>query len=297
MTNYIIEQINLSDVYEYDRIRFNSNNHWDNNTAPSDYKEVLTKTYLSNWIHYFRPDYQCITINDAFNLSWLKKASQLGFVTGKFSSIYLDELDQLCCTYDNPAIFNGTNYFVRADNVSLKQGCHGCGPFTSLRQIIEGCCTCISGHTPIHDNLTELKLFLFPWINMSSDLEFRVFVCNNRITCISQQDLYNSNKILNQIDDENENKDEAMEKKKSIVTQWAAAICEYYNTNIYPKLYPLNIVNYSMDISILPNGDVYLIELNSFGKEYAAGSSLFHWIINYDELYGANNNIYVRYCQ
>ena len=36
-----------------------------------------------------------------------------------------------------------------------------------------------------------LKLYLFPWQKkLCSDKEFRVFVCKNRITAISQQNLY-----------------------------------------------------------------------------------------------------------
>ncbi len=41
----------------------------------------------------------------------------------------------------------------------------------------------------------------------------------------------------------------------------------------------------------------YLIELNCFGKEYAAGSSLFHWLLDEDILYDrkGEGRVYFRY--
>ena len=52
--------------------------------------------------------------------------------------------------------------------------------------------------------------------------------------------------------------------------------------------------SYSIDIALVKNIP-YFIEVNCFGKEYAAGSSLFHWIIDYDLLYSDGKTIYFRY--
>jgi hypothetical protein len=53
--------------------------------------------------------------------------------------------------------------------------------------------------------------------------------------------------------------------------------------------------DFSYDFTFV-NSKPYFIEPNSFGKEYAAGSALFHWLLDYNKLYGLNeNNIYVRY--
>ena len=52
--------------------------------------------------------------------------------------------------------------------------------------------------------------------------------------------------------------------------------------------------SYVMDIAII--GDKpYFIEINVFGKEYASGSSLFHWLKDESKLYGEENTIYFRY--
>lgn len=53
------------------------------------------------------------------------------------------------------------------------------------------------------------------------------------------------------------------------------------------------IKNYTFDFAIVQNSKPYFIELNSFGKEYAARSSLFHWILDESVLY--NNFINNEY--
>ena len=50
------------------------------------------------------------------------------------------------------------------------------------------------------------------------------------------------------------------------------------------------ISNYTYDFAIINNNQPYLIELNSFGKEYAAGSALFHWILDEKILYNNSDN-------
>ena len=47
--------------------------------------------------------------------------------------------------------------------------------------------------------------------------------------------------------------------------------------------------NYTYDFAIVDNKP-YFIEMNSFGKEYAAGSALFHWLLDEEILYNNKNN-------
>lgn len=110
--------------------------------------------------------------------------------------------------------------------------------------------------------------------------EWRVFVNNNKITCISQQELYKTciSKDIN-------------------LESYGKFIIEYFENEIKNKMLWLN--SYSYDFAILLNDDKklegYFIEPNGFGKEYSAGSSLFHWLIDYDKMYGNLDNIYMRY--
>jgi hypothetical protein len=58
------------------------------------------------------------------------------------------------------------------------------------------------------------------------------------------------------------------------------------------------ISNYTFDFAII-DSKPYLIELNSFGKEYAAGSALYHWELDekilYNDFSDGNLTIEFRY--
>lgn len=47
--------------------------------------------------------------------------------------------------------------------------------------------------------------------------------------------------------------------------------------------------DFCADVFCRPDLSVELIELNSYGAQMAAGSCLFHWITDYDQLYGVCN--------
>jgi hypothetical protein len=56
------------------------------------------------------------------------------------------------------------------------------------------------------------------------------------------------------------------------------------------------MVNYTFDLVLLNDSTFYFIEPNSFGKEYSAGSALFHWINDSDILLNEScNEIEFRY--
>ena len=174
-----------------------------------------------------------------------------------------------------PNLFNGNKYFVRSESVSLKYGEHGLVPYTDLRMIIESLITCPNGHTPIYNDTQTIHLYLFEWIELNPANEFRIFVKNKNITCISQQHLYSCYNL---------NADDLHEKITHII--------DYFKTNI---LNLIDVNDFSFDLTFF-NNLPYFIEPNSFGKEYASGSALFHWLIDYDKLYGnMENNIFVRY--
>ena len=63
MFNYIIKPILLDDIVEYDKKKYNSNNHWENEIRPENYEFVLSQTYTSKWIDLFK-NYKKITIDD-----------------------------------------------------------------------------------------------------------------------------------------------------------------------------------------------------------------------------------------
>jgi hypothetical protein len=198
--------------------------------------------------------------------------------------LYDDELEDFLKRNEYLDIFNGKSYFVRCENVSLKYGEHREGPYYNMKQIIESVCSCIEGHKPLYENTTELIFYLFDWINLQKHNEFRVFVHNNKITAISQQHLYG----LYEKDIE-----ENLENKLQLIV-------DYFDSTIKQNMKELGFESYCYDFVIVFDNLTcqmipYFIEPNSFGKEYAAGSALFHWIEDENILYGKNDKICFRY--
>jgi hypothetical protein len=295
--NYRImfEPIRLETIKQYGHEQFNSNNHWIENERPHDYFAAIDACNTKHWINKLNRPYKKIIIDDEDDLALLKRMSRLSKRTGKSSNLFEDELLTLVakCETIYPDIFEKTckgckEYFVRSENVSLKYGEHGLNPCTNFRTMIESVVTCPAGHTPLYSGSKELVLYLFDWLTMNECDEFRVFVKNKKITCISQQHIYSTFE-LNEI---------------SLHTKINALI-EYFETVVVTII---DQPDFSYDFTFI-SGSPYFIEPNSFGKEYAAGSALFHWIRDYDKLVGltdTNNNnnntnyththpIYVRY--
>ena len=285
MYNYEIEPIEVLDILKYGKDKYNSNNHWADDIRPFDYCGKLAASKTSLWIDQFRNNYTIINL-DKNDIKWLLEAYKIGSLTGKFPNYFLDELEELDKKYNelSKKIFNCTKYFIRTEKVSLKYGQNGVGPYTNLKQIIESLVSCIPNHSPLQ-NLQDnfLKLYLLEWVTINKDLEFRIFVHNNKITAISQQDIYSTNSLFAEYI--NENRNEFIKKQLDILV-------DYFENVIKKKIN--HTTSYTIDIAII-NNKPYFIEINSFGKEYAAGSALFHWLIDEDKLYNTNNNIFFRY--
>jgi hypothetical protein len=277
----IIKGISLDDVNANDRICYNTNNYWIDNIRPENYDEIITNVNTNKWIDKFRK-YKKIIINTKQDLYWMKGAYEIGSKTKKFPHFYDDELEDMVTRYNNLYnFFDGTEYFVRTENVSLKEGIHGIGPYKDFKSVIQSIVTCRLGHSPIYENTEEIVLYLCEFKkNLNRTREFRVFVNNNKITAISQQSLYESNDILESLNDT---------EKNVIIHKWINIINLYFETNVKQKITHIN--SYVMDFAILDDDTPYFIELNTFGKEYASGSALFGWIQDYNILYGLSGDV------
>ena len=284
----IIKSISLDDILTNNRLRYNTNNHWENNIRPANYDEILSLTHTNKWIDKFR-DYKTIIIDTKKDLYWMKQAYEIGSKTKRFPHFYDDELDDMVNRYKHyDYIFNEKEYFIRTENVSLKEGVHGIGPYKNFKSIIQSIITCIVGHSPLYEDTTQITLYLCEFkTTLDISREFRVFIRENKITAISQQSLYDINDILEPLNDT---------EKTDMIHKWVDIIKSYYETDIKPKI--THIDSYVMDFAILADDSPYFIELNSFGKEYASGSALFGWIQDYDILYGlAGDIIEFRYTE
>lgn len=278
-----IDEISVDDVVVMDKSKYNSNNHWVDGIMPSDYLEVLHQSHAHIWIHKFKVFHE-LKICDS-EIPWLVKASEIGMQTGRFPRQYNEELDALIASHPTDLFANGKGYFVRCDNVSLKYGRHGTGPYYDLRSIIESTVTCIHGHKPLHVGSTSLSFYLLDWVTIAADREFRVFIHDNRITCISQQYTTKPNEILKAC--------AAKDQREALILHWISIISDFWKHEIRPRID--HISSYTIDLAILSEEKPYFIEINCFGKEYAAGSSLFHWLLDEDKLYNRSDDLYFRY--
>jgi hypothetical protein len=290
MFNYIIKPILLDDIVEYDKQKYNSNNHWENNTRPDDYEFILSQTSTSKWIDKFK-NYNKITIDNPVWIQWLKEAAEISSKTGKFTKLFSDEFDVIVRELDNKFGYLFQNikpgYFVRVNNVSLKYGQHKEGPYSNIRNILESIVSSIGSHSPIKPNTSSLDIYLIEWVEIKPEFEFRVFVFNNKITAISQQNLY-SKLFTNYLS--------VPDNFINIIKEKLDIVINYFYLNMQNKI--TWISNYTFDFAII-DSKPFFIELNSFGKEYAAGSALFHWELDekilYNDFSDENLTIEFRY--
>lgn len=270
----MIRRYSLLDVVSNDKVLYNTNNHY--TVQPSDYTEKVALGNTKNWVDKFHTGYIIITL-DAADLAWMKPAFQLCSQTRRFSRLYDTELEMTCEKYKFPE----GRWFVRSERVSLKSGCHGCGPYTSIQMVIRSMVTCIRGHQCFWDSDTECKLYLLEWIDtLDPQKEFRIFVYNNKITAFSIQSIYSVNEWLNGLTD-------------TEILQVLSRIQEFFKGHVKEKM--LYMSSYTMDLAVLPGGKFYFIEPNSFGKEYSAGSALYHWIHDSETLLSDDPTVQLRY--
>lgn len=286
----IIEKQEYDDVKTYDKVRYNTNNIWPNKIKPDDYDVVLSKGCTKWWIDKFSTNYVVINLPSA---RWMTNAFGIGAMTGIFSNLYEEDLEDYIKKYETSFIkdyLDKHDIFIRGETVSLKQGMHGVGPYKSLKQIVESLVTTTAGHSildtrdPQQNTDKSIKLYLMNWVDIIEFQEFRVFVKDNKITAISQQSLYRKNTILNSMNEDD---------KRIIVEKWVKIITEYFDQVIVKKID--HVSSYCIDIAILKNDVPYFIEINSFGAEYASGSSLFEWVKDREILYGEKEELHFRY--
>ena len=266
-----IQRFSSNNVFLNHKIKFNINNQGE---MPWDYHEQISKFETQFWVHKFHTEYSKITI-DQKSCGWLKEASVIGMHTGYLSLIFQDELNQLCNLHNREFLAKlpeSGRAFIRTDHVSLKYGKYGIGPYSSFEKVIESLVTSSAGHECIKQTDTKLNLYLLPWKVINKDLEFRVFVCKNQITAISQQHIFDINTTLNKMNDEH------------IISDIIYPILIDFDLNIRDKMVDISD-SYVMDICVLDKSQVYFIEPNSFGSKYAAGSALFHWITDHHALH------------
>jgi hypothetical protein len=305
-----------SRVREHDKALFNTNNHQEYEVDPhnplalrlradgkrrldtADYAAKLEQCRTEHWVDEFHTHYRIINI-PRHHLTWMKTASVVACQKAGVSPAFADDIEDAVQTISTGNTFATcqrgspeTGYFVRTATVSLKDGVHGVGPYYGLKEILESTVTARMGHQGVDGATASLKYYLFPWIsNLNRHREFRVFVCRKRVTAISQQSLYDPNSILSLLSDPRD--------VATVIQNWCRRLLPYIKNVVIPKITWME--EFVMDIVLLgptstPSRVVdltnpellvpYFIETNPFGFAYSSGSSLFHWVNDYAELYG-----------
>ncbi|CUI14659.1 D123 domain-containing protein, putative [Bodo saltans] len=315
----------VSHVREHDKVLYNTNNHQDYEVDPerpnalqkradgkrrletADYAAKLEQCRTEHWVDEFHSHYRVINI-PRHHLQWMKTASVVACQKAGVSPAFVEDIEDAVQTIGTGNTFSScvrelpeTGYFVRTSTVSLKDGVHGVGPYYGLKEILESTVTARMGHQGVDGATSSLKYFLFPWIsNLHRHREFRVFVCKKRVTAISQQSLYDPNTILSTLKDPRD--------VATVIQNWCRRLLPYINNVVIPKItwmdeFVMDIVllgpipsatsTTSADVVDLTNPEKlvpYFIETNPFGFAYSSGSSLFHWVNDYAELYGISTN-------
>ena len=278
-----IKVIDLKKVMEdIDHEYFNVNNL--HKELPKDYNKVKLAGNTKNWIDIFHKNNYIKIIIDKCDLKWIREANKLAIITGRFSEIYRDDLNDLTNKLKSTCSkYLSNSVFVRTEHVSLKSGKYGIGPYYNFETIIESICTTSRTHNAIDDSDEFITIYLIKWIDLNPDKEFRIFVYNNNITGISIQHIYEYNKWINLSD----------------IKLLIKNIKEYFN-NIFKQKWNKTITstlvsNYTFDLVLNEQNEFYFIEQNSFGAKYCAGSSLFHWVNDVGILNNDSGDIEFRY--
>lgn len=287
MCDIVIQSVQLSDITS-NPSKYNISNQWlyDNRECPTDYTDKIKQTNTKEWIDLFHDHYEVINIPIE---NWMFDAQRLAETTGRFSKIFDDYLDVYCKKIHLPHNFWKSKRFLKTESVSFKEGMYGIGPYESTEEMVKALTTCIFSHNPLHNKIAGefLKIYVLPWKDINPELEFRAFVYNKRLVGISQQHLYSKWKF-------------DIEYIPDIVN----IISEYFYSTVRDVV---KLESYTIDICLLDAGNnlsavkllyPYLIELNGFGADYSAGSSLFNWNTDtflYEQHSGRRKCVHFRY--
>ena len=277
MNNIIIEKIS------YDTLNFNKINNANLPIEPDDikamsqnYTEELKKTHLDKYYRLinYPVKFEYVLLHNEIEI--LLSACHIGIITGRRPKLLKAELDYVEDRLTKNWIDGA--YFVRFDSASPKDGMYKF-PITSATDLISVLVTSRRAYNSLLNNDTKLYFVEFN-DNWDQNKELRVFVCNKKVSCITQYNVYKV-AYFNKFTDEQ-------------LTELCEKIIKYVEQDLMHNVCDkINITNFTADVYI-GDSEIKLIEFNSFGYWLAAGSGLFNWITDKDKLYRKEDKIYLR---
>lgn len=240
-----------------------------------EYQAVRQQTDYENWKALKDIDREQVITLDETCTQILALAGQIGRHTFELPQLYHEELCEVIDKIENELPESYSPFFVRLSKCSTKGGHGGVGPFWNSKQIVRALVTsyrCVD----VFSSGGICKLYVSPFNSQfNPDDEFRVFVYNKKVTCISQ---YN----------EKEDCGWGMLDDKTLSLVCSNIVDLYYA--LMDRAATLNICLpdcLTMDVLCLrtQNFATELVEFNTFGAQMSAGSCLFDWIDDYDLLH------------
>lgn len=253
----------------------NTNNHPIKETDdidPTAYHHELSKTYLSKYADLI--NYPCeytyeFTKEEVLDLIQM---CEISTQTQKQPKLYQDDYDKIIKRFSDH--FVEGHWFFRFDSCSPKDGSIEF-PAMSSTDVIQSIVTSIRAYKALRKGENKLYFCRFD-SSWDQQKELRIFVKNNKVTCISPY-IYYSTSFWSTLS--NDELTDVASKISNKVTELSAKF---------------NVPDYVADMYYQSDGQLKIIELNSFGYWLASGSALFHWLNDYDKLYGSDGNIYFR---
>lgn len=230
-----------------------------------------------------------LTISTSQQRRYFKPAAQLAKQGVRARRLLKEEADdlaaELLASFDKPLETPTMGWFVRSSACSPKDACHdgGAGPHQSLVDVLLALLASDRIHTSMRDYETDITVYLMPFdTTVNTDRELRVFVHERQVTAMSQYDCLNPSCVFGKMDTEE-------------LAAVACCVDSFHRELVSPRWEAAGgIASYVMDVEyIMGEGadnepQVRLIELNSFGAEYAAASALFHWVRDASELHSSS---------
>lgn len=265
MNNIIIEKVNLNTLPCYNTYFYKPNDRMDYSN------DLIVGPNFSTFIDQFKRIYWSYTFTEnecKILIDYAKEGSMTVDRRILLPIQYNDfkELDDIIRRLTD--VWIPGRWFIRFEGRSPKDGRWEfpmVSPEDTIEQIITSARALYALNT---ENNYQLYFIEFKdyW---KKHQEFRVFICNGKINAISQY--YAEHNYYKDMDND-------------ILSQLVIDIKEYIGKIIFPP-------NCTIDVCyIIETQEIELIEIGSFGYTSLTGSAMFDWMIDYDKLYGTQND-------
>jgi hypothetical protein len=246
------------------------------------YAAVLEQYNYDKWLSSVRhliPEVEEIPLTDN-DLVELEKITKLVMITGRKVSTEEQEELSFIETLRKTLAKHPDGSFIKLANTSSKNE-QPLKPLDTVTQVLSFLTRTKQFFYSYSDIVNQRYCFprnqcliIMPWNDtLNKDFEFRVFVHRRKLVAFSQQQWY----------DKKSYNDDFIDKAAHAI----AALCEQVS-----ECMPFGsaVLDVWVDTSYL----AHLIECNPFGASQASGSSLFHWVNDYDILHGDGTTVYFR---